>query len=85
MKDDKRLVQLYNEEDKGILNFIEHTRLLVQGRVYALLQPEDDMDYLVPFRVEAAEDGEEGEEIYIYIVDEDEIQAVEEAWHKLHS
>ncbi|MGI6364913.1 MAG: DUF1292 domain-containing protein [Bacillota bacterium] len=84
MTDDKRLVQLYNEEDEQILNFIEYKRLLVQGRLYALLQPEDDLDLLVPFRIEG-QDGDEDEEVYIYIVDDEELEAVEEAWQKLHS
>lgn len=83
MTDDRRLVQLYNEEDEKILNFIEYKRLLVQGRLYALLQPEDDLEILVPFRIEGQDD--EDEEVYIYIVDDEELEAVEEAWQKLHS
>lgn len=85
MSDDRRLVQLYNEEENEVVNFVEYKRLLIQGRVYALLQPEDDLELLVPFRVEDAEDGDEDDEVYIYIVDENEIEAVEEAWQKLHS
>lgn len=83
MTDDRRLVQLYNEEDKAIINFIEYRRLLVKGSLYALLQPEDDLELLVPFRVEDRKDGDE--EIYVYIVDDHEIEAVEEAWQRLHS
>lgn len=75
---------MYNEEDEKIINFIEYKRLLVQGRLYALLQPEDDLDLLVPFRIEDKDVGED-EEVYIYIVDDDELDAVEEAWQKLHS
>ena len=75
---------MYNEEDEKIINFIEYKRLLVQGRLYALLQPEDDLDLLVPFRIEDEDVGED-EEVYIYIADDDELDAVEEAWQKLHS
>jgi hypothetical protein len=68
MTDDSGPVQLYNEEDNQIIHFIEYKRLSVQGRIYALLQPEDDMDQLVAFRVEETNEDEE-EEIYIYVVD----------------
>jgi len=86
LTDDSRLVQLYNEEDKQIINFIEYKRLSVQGRLYALLQPEDDLEQLVPFRVEEpVEKTDEDDELYIYVVDEAELQAVEDAWQKLYS
>lgn len=76
---------MYNEEDEKIINFIEYKRLLVQGRLYALLQPEQDMELLVPFRIEDTAAGDADEEVYIYIVNDDELEAVEEAWQKLHS
>lgn len=84
MMDDSGPVQLYNEEDNQIIHFIEYKRLAVQGRIYALLQPEDDLDQLVAFRVEETNEDEE-EEIYIYVVDPGELEAVDEAWQKLHS
>lgn len=76
---------MYNEEDEKIINFIEYKRLLVQGRLYALLQPEEDLELLVPFRIEDHDANDADEEVYIYIVDDDELEAVEEAWQKLHS
>ncbi|HOC05768.1 MAG: DUF1292 domain-containing protein [Bacillota bacterium] len=82
MTDDSDLIHLYNEEDNQVLQFIEYKRLAVKGRIYALLQPEDDLEQLVAFRVEEAEDGED---VYIYVVDSDELDAVDEAWKKLHS
>lgn len=87
MPDDRRLVQLYNEEENEIINFIEYKRLAVYDRIYALLQPADDMDQLVPFRVEGrdSESGEEQDEVYIYVVDSTELEAVEVAWRRLHS
>lgn len=86
MVDDRRLVQLYNEEDNKIINFIEYKRLSVHGRIYALLQPEDDLESLVTFRVEdgSTGDGEE-DEVYIYVADDAELEAVEDAWQKLYS
>jgi len=84
--DDRRLVQLYNEEENKLLNFIEYKRLSVHGRVYALLQPEDDLELLVPFRVEeVTESGQDEDEVYIYVVEDSELEAVEAAWQKLHS
>ena len=87
MSDDRRLVQLYNEEENEIVNFVEHKRLLVQGRVYALLQPEDDAEQLVPFRIELPEldIGDDEDEVYIYVVDDAELVALETAWQRLHS
>lgn len=82
MTDDSDLVHLYNEEDNQVLHFIEYKRLAVQGRIYALLQPENDMEQLIAFRVEEAEDGED---LYIYVIDSEELDAVDEAWKKLHS
>lgn len=84
MTDDNQLVQLYNEEDNQLIHFIEFKRLSVQGRIYALLQPEDDLEQLVAFRVEEANEAE-GEEIYVYVVDPGELEAVDDAWQKLHS
>lgn len=84
MTDDSQLVQLYNEEDNQLIHFIEFKRLSVQGRIYALLQPEDDLEQLVAFRVEEANEAE-GEEIYVYVVDPGELEAVDDAWQKLHS
>jgi Spy/CpxP family protein refolding chaperone len=84
MIDDSELVHLYNEEDNQVVQFIEYKRLTVQGQIYALLQPEDDLDQLVAFRIDEAA-GEDGEDIYIYVVDSDELDAVDEAWQKLHS
>jgi len=83
MMDDSAYVHLYNEENQQI-HFIEYRRLSVQGRIYALLQPEDDLEQLVAFRVEET-DEEDGEEIYIYVVDPGELEAVDEAWQRLHS
>lgn len=83
MTDDRRLVQLYNEDEQQVINFIEYRRLHVQGRNYVLLQPEDDLDQLVPFRVETGEGGED--ELFIYVVDRQELDALEDAWQKLHS
>lgn len=87
MTDDRRLVQLYNEEENEILNFIEYKRLAVRGHIYALLQPEDALDLLVPFRIETPvfPDNEDDEEVYVYVVDDLELEAVEEAWQRLHS
>lgn len=82
MTDDSDLVHLYNEEDNQVLHFIEYKRLAVQGRIYALLQPENNMEQLIAFRVEEAEDGED---LYIYVIDSEELDAVDEAWKKLHS
>jgi hypothetical protein len=87
LSDDRRLVQLYNEDANEIVNFIEYKRLLVQGRVYALLQPEDDLEQLVPFRIEAPDQdfGDDDDEVYIYVVDDAELEALEVAWQRLHS
>jgi len=86
MSDDSRLIQLYNEDENEIVNFIEYKRLFVKGRIYALLQPEDDLEQLVPFRVEEPEvQSEDDDEVYIYVVDDAELEALEEAWQKLHS
>lgn len=85
MSDDRRLVQLYNEIDNEIVNFIEYKRLWVKGRVYALLQPEEDLEQLVPFRIEQGQASDEDDEVYIYVVDDSELEALEDAWHKLHS
>lgn len=86
MVDDRKLVQLYNEEDNLISTYIEYKRLSVYGRIYALLQPEDDLDMLVTFRIEDGVDGDSQEdEIYVYVIDDAELEAVEEAWQKLHS
>lgn len=83
MTDDSAFVHLYNEENQ-LIHFIEYRRLSVQGRIYALLQPEDDLEQLVAFRVEETHE-EDGEEIYIYVVDPGELEAVDEAWQRLHS
>jgi hypothetical protein len=84
MIDDSGLIHLYNEEDNQVVQFIEYKRLAVQGRIYALLQPEDDLDQLVAFRIDEAV-GDDGEDIYVYVVDSEELDAVDEAWQKLHS
>lgn len=83
MTDDSAYKHLYNEENQ-LIHFIEYRRLSVQGRIYALLQPEDDLEQLVAFRVEET-DEEDGDEIYIYVVDPGELEAVDEAWQRLHS
>lgn len=89
MSDDRAIIQLYNEEEQQLVNFFEFKRLLVYGRQYALLQPEEEPEQLVTFRVEinaqpfSPEDEED--EVFIYVTDEDELMAVEEAWNKLHS
>lgn len=84
MTGDSETVHLYNEEDNQLIHYIEYKRLSIYGRIYALLQPEDDLDQLVAFRVEEADESE-GEEIYIYVVDPGELEAVDEAWQKLYS
>lgn len=84
MIDDSGLVHLYNEEDNQVVQFIEYKRLAVQGQIYALLQPEDDLEQLVAFRIEEAA-GDDGEDIYIYVVDSEELDAVDEVWKKLYS
>ncbi len=85
MSKDKRLVHLYNEEEQKVVQFIEYKRLQVQGRSYVLLQPEDDLEQLVPFRVETVRDGDEEEEVFVYVVEQQELDALETAWNKLHS
>lgn len=64
-------------------HYIEYRRLAVQGRVYALLQPGGDLDMLVAFRVEAAEDNDK--EVYIPVMDAFELETVSAVWQKLHS
>ncbi len=85
MNKDKRLVHLYNEEEHKIIQFIEYKRLQVQGRSYVLLQPEDDMEQLVPFRIETVNDEDGEEEIFVYVVEQQELDALEAAWNRLHS
>ncbi|MTI94951.1 MAG: DUF1292 domain-containing protein [Firmicutes bacterium] len=87
MSDDSNVIQLYNEEENQLLNFIEYRRLQVRGRNYALLQPEEDQQTLIPFRVEqvVSDEGNAEEEMYVYVIDDDELAAVEAAWQKLHS
>ena len=85
MNRDKRLVHLYNEEEQKVVQFIEYKRLQVQGRFYVLLQPEDDLEQLVPFRVETVTDEDGEEEVFVYVVEQQELDALEAAWNKLHS
>jgi hypothetical protein len=80
MKDDSKVLPLYNEEENTVNYYIEYKRLYVKGRIYALLQPADDLEQLVAFRVEKPA-GEE-EETYVFVADPGEIGDLTKAWQK---